>query len=165
MDKFHIIVYYKYENATIGGFLMEHILNGNGTIRYKEEIVLNGKFYIEGDLKEILNKRQNILYLEIDESLVKQNLSDLPFSPWIFEGKSNDGKKIIANSMALTREKFDIKEQDISLIFGFNITELTIGNVDSFDCLEFLIPNFLIGFDYFPKQGDKQIRNTTSINL
>ncbi|NGY80542.1 hypothetical protein F6Y02_41550 (plasmid) [Bacillus megaterium] len=68
--------------------------------------------------------------------------------------------------MALTKQSYSSNEQgQYTNSLGFNISEMILGDASSFDYIEFLIPNFLIGFDSFIKQGDKHIRNVTSFIL
>ncbi|MFE4047132.1 hypothetical protein [Priestia sp. YIM B13490] len=145
---------------------MEHTLKGNGSVKFDKGLELTGDFFIEGILGEIWNKRQNLLSLNVKDNSVNQHLNDFPFFPWVFEGTSRKGIVIKANGMALTKHGYSTNEQgQLTNKFSFSILEIIVGDASGFDYVEFLIPNFLIGFDILVKQGDKQIRNMTSFTL
>jgi hypothetical protein len=145
---------------------MKNTLQGNGTVKFNDEITYTGSFCVEVDYGGIWHKRQNVFFLELDQSLVQQSLSDLPFSPWEFEGVSDNGEKIRVSNMALTKRNENFNQQSIYVQFGFHISELFIGNIDE-ECehIQFLIPNFLIGFDRISTHGGRNKRNITNLDL
>lgn len=140
-------------------------MHGHGTIKFNDELMFKGNFDLKTDLKEIWNNRQNVFFFEVDKSSVKQSLSELPFSPWHFEGETSNGRKIIVENMAMTQKNEKINGTSINVQLGFSISELTVGNQQSFDRIVYSIPNFLIGFDQYSNQQGNIICDNTNFTL
>jgi hypothetical protein len=139
-------------------------LNGIGTVSYKEEFMLKGNFDVEVNLSDVWNKRKDFFNMEI-EALEVKSIYDLPFSPWEFKGETKCGRTITALNMALTQRRERFNEVGTHFELGFNISELTIGSIDHSDKFQFLIPNFLIGYDHMTKEGKRHIRNLTTLRF
>lgn len=144
---------------------MNQTIEGKGKFKYNDEIEVNGNIRINIESHNAWDSKKNSVICFIEEESFEDPLNELPFFPWTFEGKSDEGKLISANNMALTKKGVDFNNRGINTKCEFDISELVLGDYVECDCFEFWITNFLISFDNMTKIGTHHLRNNSSFTI
>ncbi|MEH6904732.1 hypothetical protein [Neobacillus drentensis] len=145
---------------------MSDLLEGRGKFKFGEEIEVEGDFNVNLNIDGVWNKNKNSISGSFDETSMEMTLRhDLPFFPWDFEGVTTEGKKVIGNGLALSKQGESFTQSGININWGFNINEIVIGDYQECEAFEYWIPNFIIGFDEMTKVGERFVRNKTQLSL
>ncbi|PFA22323.1 hypothetical protein CN384_25685 [Bacillus thuringiensis] len=144
---------------------MSEEVNGNGVFKFGDTNSLEGRFNIELDVQNPWDRSKNIIIGEFDGIPPTEiiNNDDL-FYPWNFIGATSEGKEITGTNLALKGTRTHYTEGEYNC--NFEVSQLTIGELQECEEFEFWIPNFIIGFDQSSElPSGQRIRNKTYLNL
>lgn len=144
---------------------MSEEINGNGKFEIGDTNSLEGRFNIELDVQNPWDKSKNIIIGEFDGILPTEIIdNDDLFYPWSFTGTTSEGKEVTGANLALTGTRMRSMEGEYNC--KFEVSQLTIGELQECEHFEFWIPNFIIGFDHFSElPSGRMVRDKTYLNL
>lgn len=140
---------------------MSEEINGNGKFEIGDVNSLEGRFNIELDVQNPWDKSKNIIVGEFDGILPTEIIdNDDLFYPWSFAGTTSEGKGVTGTNLALTGTRM----RSMKGVYNctFEVSQLTIGELQECERFEFWVPNFIIGFDQF---SERRVRDKTYLNL
>ncbi|PEF77644.1 hypothetical protein [Bacillus toyonensis] len=142
---------------------MSEGFSGTGKFEFDGIESLEGGFHIDLDVNKPWDKT-NLIKGAFNGILPREIANEECLYPWNFNGITTDGKVISGRQLSIA----NIKERPMSRVYlcKFDFTQLTIGESQESEYIEFWIPNFVIGFDETSEHSPgRMLRDKTYLNL